>query len=491
MLQYSNSTVRRFIHSFSTVSSEPSANWVLIVSDETMVELSSGQSNSKSSSSTADATTVTTTTTTLPSVTTPDPSEEDSPFHSMYNNSVISSLPEKARSRSSASAVSAESSVDTDSGSNWGIGHLLRRARQFLELSTADYVNPRGSAEDDEREVIQREPIPEQDERYEEYPFHSQEGETINNKDRMHEELLHQQLGSKLCMRGDSSTPDPVIPSPKKNKEANAVKPSHKRTATWHSETEFTSPRKAMPKLRSGKSKLQQFISTPTMKANLRVQPHPIKGIKSATQRDSKSWYHERIFNVFVHPSTLPEVYHYMQKKSPRGSFLVELYPILQPNGRDPKRAESVPDSSSIDSSGGQVGKNSSQDNSGLPSSLVVKLCFATEILVSQDGFSTHISEGREEKAFSLEENVLKVPVQIGHVVMSDLVRQQLAIKECSRVIISHVLDSWKMSIADNIKIVIQPIGNFKVRMGKFNSRSLNSDKCQFDLNWSCKYKCS
>ena len=48
----------------------------------------------------------------------------------------------------------------------------------------------------------------------------------------------------------------------------------------------------------------------------------------------------------------------------------------------------------------------------------------------------------------------VSVPVQV---LMSDLVRQQLEIKECSRVKILHIMDSWR------IKVVVQPINYEKV----------------------------
>ena len=44
-----------------------------------------------------------------------------------------------------------------------------------------------------------------------------------------------------------------------------------------------------------------------------------------------------------------------------------------------------------------------------------------------------------------------------------DLVRQQLEIKECSRVKILHVMDSWRISFVDGIKVVVQPINYEKV----------------------------
>ena len=54
----------------------------------------------------------------------------------------------------------------------------------------------------------------------------------------------------------------------------------------------------------------------------------------------------------------------------------------------------------------------------------------------------------------------VSVPVQV---LMSDLVRQQLEIKECSRVKILHVMDSWRISFVDGIKVVVQPINYEKV----------------------------
>ena len=54
------------------------------------------------------------------------------------------------------------------------------------------------------------------------------------------------------------------------------------------------------------------------------------------------------------------------------------------------------------------------------------------------------------------EEPPVSVPVRVGQVPMSDLVRQQLEIKECSRVKILHVMDSWRISFVDGIKVAVQ-----------------------------------
>ena len=102
--------------------------------------------------------------------------------------------------------------------------------------------------------------------------------------------------------------------------------------------------------------------------------------------------------------------------------------------------------------------------DSSLPASLVVRLCFATTVVVKANGMSAHVLEPTEEHTdWEGKEECVVVGVKVGHVMMSDVVRRQLEIPECSRVKLLHVMDSWKMSFVDNIKVVIHPLNCSKV----------------------------
>ena len=134
---------------------------------------------------------------------------------------------------------------------------------------------------------------------------------------------LKDKFATSLCVRGSSLTPEPITSaSPKKVK---GHEPSHKRTPTWHDESQFRSPTKTKKSDPKTLRKLTPYVVTPRMHANLRVQPHPLKGLRHALKPDYKLlnktplndlWSEKRVFDIFVHPSTLPEVYHYLKKKS-------------------------------------------------------------------------------------------------------------------------------------------------------------------------------
>lgn len=429
----------------------------MIMPDHTLVELCGG------AESDGDSTSITTENTTI---TTPDlvEAEEDSP---LIQPGCLNpgGFPVKARSRSSASVMSAGSSVDTEFGNDsWMIQSIWHGAQRLFSLSGIKDQLRGGGVQDSnkspEDDVIQTEPI--QDERYANYPFRSQEGQTINNKG-----LLNSELKSKF-ERASNLTPEPMT-SPRRGNEDGGDKVSHKRTATWHSESQFThSPaRKTTPT--QPRTRLKPYISTPRMDAYLRVQPHPIRGLRPSGPRTKffkhsdpqQLWCHKRAFDVYVHPSTLPEIYHYLQKRSTLGAFLVELTPVPQLNKYVQKTTEPAMRYDGTDSVDGEV---RGKPDTGLPQSLVVRLCFATKVMVDQNGMTAYLSPGHPVEEFTGEKRVtVEVPVMVGQVLMSDLVRQQLEIKACSRVRIKHVQDSWKMSFVDEIKVVLHPLNYDKV----------------------------
>lgn len=478
------------------VNSSPSANWIMIIPDFTNMELQREGQDSE-----GDSTSITTVTT----ATTPSTPEDDTPFINMNaslnsHNLVAGSFPKDSRSKS---ANSAESSVDMESASgsdNWNIHSFLMRAQRMLSTGLRGSMNlgvGQGSTTGGIRETIQEgsdeivTTEPGRGQRFQDYPFQSEEGMTMTHKNMLNSELKDK-FATSLCVRGSNLTPEPITSvSPSRSGNV-SEKPSHKRTATWHSESEFNS--NSLSKNRRGHQtsrllKLTTYVSTPRMHANIRVQPHTLKGLRAfhtevgggagvggrAGGAEGKRglWSQRRAFDVFVHPSTLPEVYHYLQKKSTSGSFLVELIPIPQLNKFVSKSAESASKPDGPSENGGHGGKS---DATCLPSSLVVRLCFATKVCVDGDNMSASVSEDVEHTAVTVEkkaEPVLSVPVEVGHVLMSDVVRQQLEIKECSRVKLLHVDDGWKMSFVDAIKVVIQPINYDKVLDGRGNSSAV------------------
>ena len=90
------------------------------------------------------------------------------------------------------------------------------------------------------------------------------------------------------------------------------------------------------------------------------------------------------MFDIFVHPSTLPE---YLKKKSTSGSFLVVLSPIPQLNKYIPKvEPGSKPDGAPSDGNNGNGTSPPRNSDTSLPASLVVRLCFATHVTVQVQG---------------------------------------------------------------------------------------------------------
>ncbi len=495
---------------FQTASSVPSANWVMLVPDLTVIELSRGGGGGESPVS-GDSNGGGTANTDITSITTisPEPAStgpEDSPF---LQPSLTASNNFTGRSHASSAYTSnsASSSVDMESSSNadtW-LDSIVQRASRFLNLSGLRESISKGIQEsegaggvsEEEDEIIRTEPGREPDSRFLQYPFQSQEGLTIVRNELVKKELKDK-FAASLCVRGSNSTPEPITSdSPRRGGsgssgrvEESGDKPSHKRTNTWHSESQFKqkSPSWGSKSRSFGKgggggrsNRLSAYISTPRMSANLRVQPHPIRGFRCCapdttslqnphsppTEKQQPSpyrlWNHERLFDVFVHPSTLPEVYHYLQKRSTSGAFLVEISSIPQPNKYVPKATDQLADMglTTIDVAG-RGSRSSNESSSSLPQSLVVRLCFATEVVVQGEEMIPYVLEPMEVRECQ-EEPLVSVAVKVGHVMVSDVVRRQLDIGECSRVKMLHVMDSWKMSFVDGIKVVVHPLNYNKV----------------------------
>ena len=272
--------------------------------------------------------------------------------------------------------------------------------------------------------------------------------------------------------------------------EDSPVRPHHRRIRTWHSETEFGSGQ--------GLRILPKYIGTPKMKAFLRVQPHSMhyNGTKLNTCRAETLlplWNYERIFDVFVHPSSIPEVFHYVQHY-PNVSVLVELKPVEPPyaqktqsgagdnTAQEPqprnKGTEDPPDILTDMREFGLIAKSDqasklpdrssrspewfSRLSDGFASSLVVRLCFATKIQCSDKGITSVISGDKSKDINASMPTSFETPVAVGHIVMSHMVRQQLKISECSFVQLLHVKDEWKAnpSYKKTTMLRLQPLKN-------------------------------
>ena len=267
-----------------------------------------------------------------------------------------------------------------------------------------------------------------------------------------------------------SSTPDPP-PGPSMSSSSDpadkAKKPSHQRYYTWHSSSDFIRYGNGS---RDGRGAGPPIL--PMMSAKVRVQPHEITGTCSRDESSlsgEESWSQERLFDVFVHPSTIPEVFHYWESLDTQ-PFPVELVPVKRVTS-EPKEIKTTTvqdDLNELKAESRSVSSTQSSADppasSSLPSSLVVRLCFATKLRVQygelvgvvDDDSPEQEQSDQEEKKETLES--LEVPVNVGHVLMSDMVRLQLGIKACSLVRLLHVKDAWRIPYTDKPSLTLQPL---------------------------------
>lgn len=307
-----------------------------------------------------------------------------------------------------------------------------------------------------------------------------------------------------------TTTPEPATVSRTRTVHiASSVKPSpsqgkHSRMRSWHAGTDYG--KRDLPDANDEPPQfLPPYSGTPKMNACLRVQPHPLRGISTSQSPPEGRWSYERIFDVFVHPSTLPEVHCYLGILHKCSSFLVELQPMVSPHvaavaarkqtaaSRDgggyaasDAQSETVDDGldDSQTSSGVEslidiaqlIGTSTTPPSQGdasatsLPSpylcrSLVARLCFATRIRCSGgqmvaeiDGIGTGTVDHAEES--SEEAEVEEVWVKPGHILMSDPLRRQLRAGACSRVKLRQVKEEWRIPLVNkpSITIHLQPL---------------------------------
>ena len=297
-------------------------------------------------------------------------------------------------------------------------------------------------------------------------------------KNQMHSEL-RDKMGNSLYVRSSNATPEPR-PSRSTGLIDEPTRPAHKRNLTY-SEGDF-SPVKLHPMPAKPMRRISAFVCTPRMDACVRVQHHSIAGLRQLHQYSSvvnqdNLWTMDRVFDIFIHPSTLPEIYHYLGITNSE-AFLVELLPISFE-----KSAFKFPDAGGVGSmsdlalAGSSSSDASAKSDSSLPHSVVVRMFFATSVIVEKESMYGVVSESLSLDDFHTAGGVAgssdddvdpppfpwKVAVKEGHVVMSDLLRQQLEVHDCSRVRLMDVLDKWKIPATENINVSLYPVYPGKV----------------------------
>ena len=285
--------------------------------------------------------------------------------------------------------------------------------------------------------------------------------------------------------RSETKTPEPA---------------GHSAPSTVAPKTKFLAHRKSKScsqilDSNSSPQRLPKYVETPEMNALLRVQPHPIRGpgeISPGVGNSPPHWDHSRAFDVYVHPTTLPEIANHYHSSKNLGSFLVQIKPAkarAKWNSSNQGKNEtanpppsslslsnalsslaenesisspvnetgfelrhimsavaSLNDSQSDTSDGASSVKSDKPLNLVLPDSLVIRLCFATTLVSCTDNRVRplpHPLPSPLPKLFAEAEEVLKVAP--GHILMSDIVRRQLRIGSCSLVRVSSVKDEGRL----------------------------------------------
>ena len=124
--------------------------------------------------------------------------------------------------------------------------------------------------------------------------------------------------------RSGTKTPEPAGASaPSTAASKTRPPPMHRKSKSCSQISDSGSPYHRLPK----------YVETLEMNALLRVQPHNIRGPSEVppggrgTKFPVPQWEHSRVFDVYVHPSTLPEVSNNYYSSGKLESFLVQLKP--------------------------------------------------------------------------------------------------------------------------------------------------------------------
>ena len=254
---------------------------------------------------------------------------------------------------------------------------------------------------------------------------------------------------------------------------SSSTKSSHERSQTWGSPSDFSVPTSSEKRKISN---IPRSVNTPGLSAQLRVQPH----VATSESEDLVGvWVPERMFDVFVNPASLPEVFLSLENKG--AAILVDLVPVESPSkppqskgGDDFNRVGQDSDMGDISRVTPMVEKQqgvggSEREHRGLPASLVVRLFFATRIRRVCRKICSGLEDGVREEGCQLkallggelvvdDERFIDVPVEVDHIVVSELVRHQLGIAMCSGVMVNQVKDEWRLSHKEAPSLHIHPM---------------------------------
>ena len=259
---------------------------------------------------------------------------------------------------------------------------------------------------------------------------------------------------------------------------------------------------------------LPLYVSTPEFDAPLRVQVPPTSG-------EALTWSTSQCFDVFVHPLSLPDLYHsfVMSKTTHKEiSFLVQLCVdccIVPSDGkRDGGRGNGKSASTTWEKQDSQVPEKSEESEkdmlevmSGIWKGFTRKTQ-ATQaasgnsrpqlqtptpqcrVAVARLIFATHVQFGRKlqtrssleeamsrensyssvEDSFSTSHQVIppnSIAIVPGHVMMSGVLQRQLGLKVNSPVRLLHVKEQWRiLSSFYKVSVKLTPITNSTVSIG-------------------------
>jgi len=193
---------------------------------------------------------------------------------------------------------------------------------------------------------------------------------------------------------------------------------------------------------------LPEYINTPSMNVILRVQPY--------TSATTSLVDNVRQLDVYVHPWTFPSLY--LKRKSALDipSYLVKLQAVFsleKPNKKTTSKNEQGDEDTSQQ-------PQPSPAQKGIVKGLVVRLCFT---ILYYPG--SNVLDQRS--------HVDPVSVKPGHIVISDCVRQQLGIKDFSRVRLTEVVEHMRV-----------PCSGHSIQL-----TLLDTKVCSCEL-WDHVYKC-
>jgi len=210
----------------------------------------------------------------------------------------------------------------------------------------------------------------------------------------------------------NSNSDSAVDPLPIRNSEApNGLKFKGRHTKQASSPFPLPLDRKLLP----------EYINTPPMNVILRIQPYRSASISFVDN--------VRQLDVYVHPWTFPSLY--LKRKSVHDipSYLVKLqavFPLEKPSSKKTNKNEQGDDDVSQQPQPPSVQK-------GIIKAVVVRLCFTA---LYYPGSNVLKQKSQLDPAY----------VKPGHIVVSDCVRQQLGIRDFSRVRLTEVIENMRLS---------------------------------------------